>query len=621
IRYLSFDVFDTLICRPTENPSDVFHLLQLRLERELGLRYPDFARIRIDAENEARDLSANPEIDLDLIYDIVAERLSLSKNERAAIMSAEIALEISLISPRKQGSELWRLAKMLGKPIVLISDMYLPEPVIAKMLEKAGFSGYDYMFVSSSAQARKKDGALFDVVLQRLAIRGDEILHVGDHIVADVRNAQSRGMTAIRTPRAIDLLKRSPGFKEIYGTSSGGNVTRSAIVGLTARQLFDRAFDETNSATFRGDPKCLGFAAFGPFYFGFVHWVWSQAKRAGVKRLYFLSREGYLLKQIFDRIAETDASAPQACYLYGSRRAIRVASISTGRDIGEVGAQPYSEGTCLGNLIEQRFGLPKADFCEFLTAAGIDADTVLERSAEGRRLLARALKCLEEPILRNAAEEREAYLSYLHASGLSDNEKVAVVDLGWMGNMQGGLGKLLGRPLIGYYLATLAGSEVWEREGHELHGYLGEGFLPNSNHFALKRRHLLEVVTCHTDNSLLRIVRENGEHIPIFRSEQMPYGHVKFVSCLHAGVVDFAEQFVREYSGFLPSVSINPELAGAALLRLFKAPERQDAEAFRELVFEDGFGGVEPRRLLSDAGKWPEATSVLKGWCPTAWCN
>src|SRR5690606_17474429 len=119
----------------------------------------------------------------------------------------------------------------------------------------------------------------------------------GDHIVSDVRNAQARGMYALRTPRAVDSLRKDAGFRAIYPPSTSGGAGRSAMAGLTALRFFDRVTTQSPS-TFRADPSFVGYAAIGPLYVGFALWLLRMTKHEGVRKLYFLSREGYLLKEI-----------------------------------------------------------------------------------------------------------------------------------------------------------------------------------------------------------------------------------------------------------------------------------------------------------------------------------
>lgn len=64
----------------------------------------------------------------------------------------------------------------------------------------------------------------------------------------------------------------------------------------------------------------------GPFVTGFMLWLGRQAKRDNISHLYFLSREGWLLKQIYDVLHKDDVNAVPSTYLYASRRATRVAS-------------------------------------------------------------------------------------------------------------------------------------------------------------------------------------------------------------------------------------------------------------------------------------------------------
>ena len=62
IRYYSFDMFDTLITRLVNAPSDLFSII------ETEYNIPNFRKNRINAERKARKNSNHEEITIDDIY-------------------------------------------------------------------------------------------------------------------------------------------------------------------------------------------------------------------------------------------------------------------------------------------------------------------------------------------------------------------------------------------------------------------------------------------------------------------------------------------------------------------------------------------------------------------------
>ena len=68
-RYVSFDIFDTLIKRNCANPTDIFTITEKRFNRQNGDKITGFKKARIEAERYARTLEETGEIGFDAIYD------------------------------------------------------------------------------------------------------------------------------------------------------------------------------------------------------------------------------------------------------------------------------------------------------------------------------------------------------------------------------------------------------------------------------------------------------------------------------------------------------------------------------------------------------------------------
>jgi len=611
---ISFDVFDTLIFRPLENPSDLYAILAAKVDEKFGPIFSDFAKVRADSEDNARLESSADEISFDEIYNHIQEHYNLTSEVRDCIQRMEVDLEIDLVLPRKRGQALWQQALKSKKPVYLISDMYLSSDTVSKMLTKTGYRGYAKLFVSSEYGARKKSGGLYDLVLEELGLKGEELLHAGDHVIADIKQAQARGIRAFRVMRAIDILRRNTDFGAAWqGTSGAGIVGRGTIVGLIANKIYDHEPKEKHKGSlFQGNPWSLGYAGLGPLYTGFSLWLYEAARRDGVKKLYFLSREGYLLKQAYDLVAAQLPDAPASEYLYGSRRAIRVAALVDDRAVFELARQPYTEGLTLVELISQRYGLSAGVVEQRLRENSVDGEYKPPRSTEGRQKLQQAVSVLMNEILGSASKERSHYLAYLKHMGMDLPDSLAVVDVGWKGNMQGGLGRLLGRPLHGYYMATLAGAERWELEGHTLRAYLSNFAGPWTDNVILNHRHLMEALSCHTDQSTVTVRKTAAGFSPEFRSDSIPESHRALVKDIHRGARAFVRDYVKSFGMYLKFVRIEPEWSSLTLKRYMHAPHREDALMLRPLVFEDGFGGVAPKNIFDKSVHiWPAGSLAL----------
>jgi HAD superfamily hydrolase (TIGR01549 family) len=619
LRFISFDIFDTLVNRPVETPSDVYALLEVEALRTTYGGAEDFARVRVTAELAAREDKPAGEISLLQIYERITEHYGLTLSERDQLMALEIDVESRLISARPFGKRMWEVAVNTGKPIVLVSDMYHAPEIVENFVRNAGYEGYQRLFVSSEFDSRKKDGSLFDVVVSQLGVSPDSILHIGDNKLADIEQAKAKGLRPFRILRAIDRMRGNELYKSIFDPRVGaGEKSRSIIAGAIASRLFDTSSGPNESTSlFAGSPYRLGYAAIGPLLTGYMLWLGRRAKFDKISKLYFLAREGKLLHDVYQALHPEQANAIPSAYLYSSRRAVRVAGIKTESDIPGVASMPFENGALLGRLLKDRFGLLETDIPADILAQTkfTSLDTPLSVDTKERIAFGNLCGLLRIQILARAAKERTPYITYLAAQGLGKEGTPAVVDIGWKANMQGALGSLLGKPLAGYYYATMQGAERWILDGHRVSGYAGESLIQGYGSALLKNRHLIEFLTCNSDRSLERMIQDGPHFVPVFRNETKHGARKAFIDEVHRGALDFARDLRDRLGHLLIHIHIDPSTAERVLDRFITAPTADDAELLKGLGFEDSFGGVEWQYLVSPTDRnksvWKQGFDAL----------
>lgn len=615
VKAITFDVFDTLIKRSLEVPADIYKFLEpLAIKASNGIT-EDFARVRLNAEVQTRENSINGEITFDEIYLAIKNHYDIDEEILSELKRIEIEVELSFIKARDFGLSLWKAALETGKPIYLVSDMYLCSNAVGAMLSKAGYKGYKKLFLSSDYGVRKKEGGLFDVVLKEINVPSVNILHTGDNKVADIEQAELRGIRTFRLLRAIDRLRSNRIYKDIYSPRNGaGEKARSVVAGLTAHKLFDSPSGPSEKdSLFQGDPHNLGYAALGPMLTGFALWLGRQAKRDNISRLYFLSREGWLLKQVYDALHKSSDDV-SSVYLYASRRATRVACLRNVGDILALASQPFRSGVTVGNLIFSRFGVQQKNIdINSLNQAGFSSvDQKLSSDSIGRQNFSLLCRLLADEILLNSEKERKCYLEYLQEKAVFSEIKPAVVDIGWKANMQGALGALLNKPLHGYYYATLQGAETWSQIGHKIFAYSGEMTSSSSLNSVIQNRHILEYLTCHIEPSLICIKKEGDKLVPKFRKEDSLGYRRSLIDDVHRGVINFAKDLHNECKDFLNLIWIDPHLGEKVFSHFVESPCSVDAALLKGHAFEDALGGVDKQYVIKGEQANAERDSVWK---------
>lgn len=294
---ISFDIFDTLIFRPFSDPTELFYLLGDRL----GLM--DVRRIRMEQEALARrdcfDRQGHYEITLAEIWQRMEREMGVSAGKG---MVLEQALESELCYANPFMHEVFEILRAKGKKIICISDMYLSREFLTGLLERNGYSGLEKLYVSCEYRKNKGTGELFRMVRDEFPPE-TRLIHVGDNERSDVKMAGKCGFAVLYYP---NVNRQSQAFR---------SYDMSPVVGGAYRGI-------VNARLYQGDRICspeyeYGFIYGGLFVLGYCRFIHEYCRSHGVEKLLFLSRDGDILKEAYDRLYPEDNTS----YVCWSRNA------------------------------------------------------------------------------------------------------------------------------------------------------------------------------------------------------------------------------------------------------------------------------------------------------------
>lgn len=314
----SFDVFDTLVARKVYSPQAIFKICQEQLKRDRA-EYnissyfaENFMWLRIMAEKDAERYSKDT-VSLQDIYSALKRMVSDSTEQLDRVMALEIQTEIeNTVGIKRNIQHLLELQKA-GEKIVLISDMYLPAQAIEKILINVEPQLNNLkIYVSSQYKVTKQSGLLYVKVKEIEDIPYSEWTHIGDNHYSDVLIPELLG---IATDPVI-----LPDFREwehrlLDFWKYGNSLVVQYVLGATVNIRREREFNEH---------EVLGLSFAGPILFPYVKWIIDICLAKEIERLYFVSRDGYVLKKIADIYIQGSGLNIATKYIYGSRRAWRV---------------------------------------------------------------------------------------------------------------------------------------------------------------------------------------------------------------------------------------------------------------------------------------------------------
>lgn len=433
----SFDIFDTLITRKVATPKGIFVLM-----KDIINQSPQFADLPNDVKTNFFNYRTNSEfylrqinnqwndgkdISLDMIYNHIQHTYFLTNEQTQAIKELEIQLELDNIIPIKENIEKLKVLLEKGKRVVLISDMYLPEYIIKEMLLKCDpVLCQVKLYLSSTLGFMKTKQALFHYVKEQENVEFREWTHMGDNKFADFFCARKLGIKAVLYP----YVK----FKEYEKSLLVANSQNSFV------QISLGCAKNIRLNKFPNDEKAqLGASLAGPILFPYIYWLLDQAQKRGIERLYFIARDGYILKLIADLIIKENNLPIKTKYIYGSRKAWRISALNLDDD--ELYRQFIQFTMYEPKKIPQAFGLTKEEFLSILPKKLRNYST----SKPDNRLaeyLYNNKDVLKFAIEKNRAQ-KECVINYLKNTIDCTDDKFAFVDLDGSGLTQNCLARLM----------------------------------------------------------------------------------------------------------------------------------------------------------------------------------
>lgn len=502
---ISFDIFDTLITRLIYQPDDLFRLMGRKIENRYQKRM-NFLAARKEAERIAWE-ERGDFCNIHDIYEKLPEVSTFSKEEAEELKQMEIELEYDLCIPRLDVRDIFNQLKSAGKKIILISDMYLPKPIIERMLEKCGYQGYDDLWISCEMGKRKDRGTIWEEFQQKYGKYRS--LHVGDNPQSDCQIVGDRRMEYLLLLSPVDQFRFSAQYDK-FSKYENTTVENSLVLGFLVNKCFYNspfALKETGISMIR-TIEDVAQGIFAPVLLKYMDYL-HMTSHSGSKLL-FLSREGYFLERLYQRYCKVfDQDELEHVYFLTSRRATSVAQIRNAEDILALFKARYTGR--LSVLLEERFGLGNVRLKK-------DVQVTLPRDAS---VVMKVILEHVPELLRVAEQEKEMYLRYIEQTlGKNFNwEKAVLVDVGYSGTIQYYLMKILEAKMDGCYMVT-----GYEMKPDDLGGtYRGLYNYWRSPSF-IDTQLFLEAVTAAPHGQVVKFCQTDGEVKAKLKTEDRIYG-------------------------------------------------------------------------------------------------
>jgi FMN phosphatase YigB (HAD superfamily) len=594
----SFDVFDTVLTRKVASPTSLFLIVGERAARAGWIHVPPaaFRDARVHAENEARAGAPACEVNFDEIYRHLATSLDLPSGAAEAVARLELEAEAELLVPVPGAFELVASARVTSPRVLFVSDMYLPAEFIRAQLQSHGFWRQgDRVFVSCEWRASKAEGSLFRRICEAEKVEPAAIEHTGDRHDADFTTPAGLGITA-RHREPCRLTYHEQALERAAGESAG---TASLLAGASRLARLKGQAPTEHLATL-SDIAC---SLISPTITLYVLWLLKQAQQRGYRRLYFVARDGYLVKRIAVALIVALDLPIEARYLYGSRQAWHLPAIT------EFTPESLSwlfdrTRTLTLRIVIGRLQMTPEQIDGILIPLGWPRAT-WDQPMDGEALARLQADLLSSSEFRSTVEalvtsKRQSVLGYLEQEGLFDDVPWAMVDLGWHGRLQQSLEKLLNtrQPVktSGLYFALYASSPAVSTLDTTAYFDWDLANPPTSQQIP-SLIFLMESFCTAPHGSTVGYGIRDGKMVPVYRQEGVEELEEWGVAAVHAAV----ERFARELET-LPlsdaALTWNSREMMVRLLWTFSQdPLAAEARAWGSFPYEDEQAGTAQERL------------------------
>ncbi len=456
---VSFDLFDTLLIRRIHDPDMVKPAVARYICYKINKRaategakknwsWEQVQKLRDTFEQEQRQQTGQHFDDFEACYpdymsQLVTAIFGEQENESLLqeITDYELAVENSVLVPRYELVEWLKRLKAQGRKVLVVSDVYLPANHLEKLIAHAGFFDHvDAVVSSADSFLAKASGKAFPMLQEQFALNYERWLHVGDNPVSDGGRPAERGIQSLVLRDGLEKMRKSLA-KRYYNYALGQPFYRGRCLQQLMLPL------ETENIP-QHPLYVKGFNVFAPMLAAFIQGVAEHCLNAGIRRIYFFSREGWLFEQLWNKmipkIYAGREDLPETSYFYVSRMALAPASCGhAGLDQEHADIVFLPSGNKDFRDVCRIFGMQADAFTNILASHKLRQDTVLSPLHEGflpkNRLRFNEMlqdEVFQDEVKKQTLPTQQALHRYMEEQGFFNESDIALVDIGWLGTIQ-----------------------------------------------------------------------------------------------------------------------------------------------------------------------------------------
>lgn len=321
-----------------------------------------------------------------------------------------------------------------------------------------------------------------------------------------------------------------------------------------------------------------------PVLTAFVCWVLNDAHRKGIRKLYFLARDGYIMYLLARKFCQAYYLNIDCRYIYCSRKSLRLPLMA-------FNVQEALDKLCVGgyavtaDIVLERAGLTAEERMQILQEIAANTKVLTE---EGLIELKEQLKNCKSFLTLASKYAKDSYKNismYLSQEGMTGEDTFAIVDTGWTGSMQRTLRMLIESithdncHMQGYYFGLFQKGKVEDGDYYSFY------FSVKNNYFysICFNNNLFECL-CAAPHGMTNAyeVNSSGRAVPIFSKSPINWG----IDFQIETILKYADCFVFCNAALIEQKR-NKKMVHNLLNSFMENPSDEEAEFYGAIPFSD----------------------------------
>lgn len=355
---------------------------------------------------------------------------------------------------------------------------------------------------------------------------------------------------------------------------------------MTHMRKIIKKCDEVGQKSDKSEYYRFGFSKFGCFLYGFTRWLVSEINERDIKKIFFLSRDGYMMEKAFDFMSKESPVSHK--YTYFSRNSLRQALFWNCDGYKDSLKYMSSIRFITVRGILEYYGFSEKEINDVIKEYGINPDkSYISRTLSEEQEIAELYGWLEDKIKFKSRIQYELLMKYIIQLDMSGN--CAIVDIGWNGSMQYYLESFIELSKLDI---SLSGFYVGIQSKYPIKGSVS-GYLYNNDDTSWRRRTLcflggFEKLFQSCEGSCVGYIEEDGIIKPLNRT----YEYENDEKCIdkikqwQSGAMDFLDM-IESGKVNVPDNTDNRQWA-VPLIRFGQHPSNSGVRLFSFFYIEDG---------------------------------